>query len=427
MSFYEINAQSLLSFFIFVLWHLSPKVLKRAKGVTLMANEIVVLGYSRTPFGSFMGALSSLSASKLGAAAIQGALGRAGVAPTAVNEVIMGNVLMAGQGQAPARQALIYAGLPESVPAMTINKMCGSGMKAVMLAGQSLLLGDTAVAVAGGMESMTQAPYLLPGARAGLRMGNSPMLDSMIFDGLWDPYNDKHMGTCGELCAREKGFSRKDQDEFAISSFERAVKAQKEGKLKLEITPVTLKGRKGDTVVEHDEGPGKVNFEKIPTLKPVFDPAGSVTAANASTINDGAAALVLSTPAKAASLGAKPIARIVSWGTFAQKPEWFTTAPAPAMKIALDKAGWKVSDVDLFEVNEAFAVVSLAAKKELSIPADRLNVWGGAISLGHPIGASGARIVGTLITALRDQGKKRGCAGICIGGGEATAICVEII
>lgn len=340
----------------------------------------------------------------------------------------MGNVLTAGIGQAPARQALIFAGIPNTVPALTINKVCGSGMKAVMLGAQSLALGDSAIVVSGGMESMSQAPYLLPTARAGMRMGNQTAVDSMIHDGLWDPYNNQHMGNCGELCAREKNFSRQAQDEFAIESFKRAQKAIAAGWFKDEITPVMLAGKKGEsTPFELDEGPAKVMFEKIPTLKPVFDKNGTVTAANASTLNDGASALVLSTGAHARAQGLKPLARIVSYGWNAQAPEWFTTAPAEAMKRAMDRAGWTVGDVDLFEVNEAFAVVAMAARADLSIPHEKLNVWGGAIALGHPIGSSGSRIIVTLISALRQLGKKRGVAGICIGGGEATAVCVELV
>lgn len=389
-------------------------------------REVVIVGYARTPFGAFQGTLSSLPAPQLGAIAIQAALKKAGVEAGQVTEVILGNVLAAGVGQGPARQAAIGAGIPKSVPALTINKLCGSGMKAIMLGMQSILLGDSEIGVLGGMESMSQAPYLLPQARFGFRMGHQSVLDSMIHDGLWDPYNNQHMGNCAELCARERNFSRQEQDAFAAESFRRALDAQKTGKLKEEITPVEIPGKKGEiTRIEADEGPSKVQFDKIPGLKPVFDKNGSVTAANASTINDGAAVVVATSAEKAKAMGLKPLAKIVSYGTHSQEPEWFTTAPADAMRKAMAKANWQVKDVDLFEVNEAFAVVALAAKKELNIPADRLNIWGGAISLGHPIGASGARIVMTLISALKDRGLKRGVAGICIGGGEATAICVE--
>ena len=391
-------------------------------------NEIVIVGMARTPIGSFQGALATLPAPKLGAHAIQNALSRAGVKPDQVSEVIMGNVLTAGLGQAPARQASIYAGIPSSVPAMTINKVCGSGMKAVMLGVQSLTTGESEIVVAGGQESMSNAPYLMPAARNGFRMGNGQVVDSMINDGLWDPYNNQHMGNCGELCAKEMHFTREMQDAFATESFKRAQKAQADGKFKSEIAPVTIAGAKGEsTAVENDEGPSKVKFDKIPTLKPVFDKAGTITPANASTINDGASALVLMTAEKAKTLGLKPLAKIISQATHAQDPVWFTTAPVTAMKNAVQKAGWTMDQVDLVEVNEAFAVVTMAAMKELNIPHEKMNVWGGAISLGHPIGSSGSRILITLISALKDRGLKRGLAGICIGGGEATAMTVELL
>lgn len=391
------------------------------------SQEVFVVGMARTAIGAFQGALSTVPAPKLGATAIEGALKRAGVQPNQVSEVIMGNVLTAGEGQAPARQAMIYAGIPNSTPALTVNKVCGSGMKALMLGTQSILLGDSDVVVAGGMENMSQAPYLMANARGGFRMGNQTVLDSMIHDGLWDPYNNQHMGNCGELCAKEKNFTRQDQDGFAIESFKRAQEAQKSNKFADEIVPVEIPGRKGDvTRFETDEGPAKVQFDKIPTLKPAFDKAGTVTAANASTINDGAAALVLASGEKVRELGLKPLAKIVSYGTFAQDPAWFTTAPAEAMRRAMKKAGWEASQVDLWEVNEAFAVVALAAQREMKIPADRLNVRGGAIALGHPIGMSGARIVMSLISSLRERKLKRGVASICIGGGEGTAVCIEL-
>jgi acetyl-CoA C-acetyltransferase len=391
-------------------------------------KDVVIVGMARTPIGSFQGALASMSAPKLGAHAIKSALERAGVKPEQVSEVIMGNVLTGGVGQAPARQAMIFAGIPTSVPALTINKVCGSGMKAIMLAVQSIQAGESDIVVAGGQESMSNAPYLMPSARNGFRMGNGQVVDSMIHDGLWDPYNHQHMGACGDLCAKEKHFSREEQDAFATESFKRAQAAQAGKKFDSEIAAITLTGTKGEsTVVALDDGPSKVKFEKIPTLKPVFDKAGTVTAANASTLNDGASAVVLMSADKAKELGLKPIAKIVSQATFAQDPIWFTTAPAGAMKKALTRANWKISDVDLFEVNEAFAVVALAASRELEIPTAKLNVWGGAISLGHPIGSSGSRIVITLVSALKDLGLKKGLAGICIGGGEATAITVELI
>jgi acetyl-CoA C-acetyltransferase len=391
-------------------------------------RDVVIVGMARTPFGSFQGQLSQLPAPKLGAIAIEAALKRAGVSADQVSEVILGNVLQAGVGQAPARQAAIFAGIPKSVPAMTINKVCGSGMQAIMLGVQSIQLGESEVVVAGGMESMTNTPYYVQNARSGFRMGNQNMVDGMILDGLWDPYNNQHMGNCAELCAKEKSFTREAQDAFATESFRRAQAAQKAGKFASEIIPVEIQGRKGDvTQVSADEGPSKVQFDKIPGLKPVFDKTGTVTAANASTINDGAAVVILMSAEKAKALGVKPLAKIVSSGKNAQEPVWFTTAPAEAMKRAMKKAGWETSSVDLFEVNEAFAVVALAAQKDLGIPAEKLNVWGGAISLGHPIGASGCRIVMTLVSQLRDSGKKRGVAGICIGGGEATALCVEAL
>lgn len=391
-------------------------------------RDVVIVGMARTPFGSFQGSLSTVPTTKLGSIAIQGAMKNAGIKPDQVSEVIMGNILMAGEGQAPARQAAIGAGVPKSAPAMTINKVCGSGMKAMMLGAQSILLGDSEVVIAGGMENMSMSPYLIPQGRTGFRMGHGQVMDSMIMDGLWDPYNNQHMGNCAELCAKEKSFSREAQDAYAIESFKRAQEAQKAGKFKSEIVPVEIAGKKGDvTKIETDEGPSKVQFDKIPTLRPVFDKNGSVTAANASTINDGAAATVLMSSDKAKELGLKPIAKLVSYGTHAQEPEWFTTAPADAMRRAVKRANWDMKGIDLFEVNEAFAVVAMAAQKELSIPHEKLNVWGGAISLGHPIGASGCRIVITLISALRDKKLKKGLAGICIGGGEATAVCVEAL
>jgi acetyl-CoA C-acetyltransferase len=393
-----------------------------------MKTEIVIASIARTPVGAFQGSLASLTAPKLGAIAIKTALSRAGIDGAKVDEVYMGNVLQAGIGQAPARQAMIYAGIPNSVPATTVNKVCGSGMKSIIMGVQSMLAGDNEVVVAGGMESMSNVPYYLPNARTGLRMGNAPFIDGMIHDGLWDPYNNQHMGNCGELCAKEKGFTREMQDQFAISSFQRANAAAKEGKFKNEMAPIEIEGKKGDkTVIETDEGPAKVNYEKIPSLKPVFDKAGTVTAANASSLNDGAAAVVLMTAEKAKALGVKPLARIVSYAGFAQDPVWFTTAPTEGMRRALKKAEWDVKDVDLFEVNEAFAVVAMAAAKDLGIPSEKLNIWGGGISIGHPIGASGARIVVTLVNQLRTLGKKKGLAGICIGGGEATAIAVEVL
>jgi acetyl-CoA C-acetyltransferase len=391
-------------------------------------NDIVILSATRTPIGAFQGAFSSVPAHKLGATAIRGAVAQAGLAPTDITDVLMGNVLQAGQGQAPARQAALGAGLPQSVRCTTVHKVCGSGLQTVMGAAHFLAGGMGTFIVAGGMENMTLAPYLLPKAREGFRIGNQQVIDSMVHDGLWDPYNNIHMGNCAEKCAAKYTFTREQQDAYAIESFKRANAAQKDGRFAQEITPVEIADAKGNvTKVEHDEGPAKVKYEKIPTLKPSFQKDGTITPANASSINDGAAALVLSTAASAAAKGLKPIARLVAFGGHAQDPVWFTTAPVQATHSALQRAGWKVSDVDLWEVNEAFAVVPMAFAQELGIPHDKLNVRGGAISLGHPIGCSGARILVTLIAALKERGLKRGVAAICIGGGEGLAVCVELV
>jgi acetyl-CoA C-acetyltransferase len=391
-------------------------------------DEIVVVGATRTPIGSFQGALSSVPAPTLGAAAIAGALTQAGVPAGAVSDVFMGTVLQAGQGQAPARQAALRAGLPAAVRTVTVHKVCGSGLQAVWSAVQALTLGEAAVAIAGGMENMSAAPYLLPKAREGYRLGHQQALDSMILDGLWDPYNDVHMGTCAERCAAKYRFTRAQQEAYAIASFQRATAAQQDGRFAAEITPVETTGAKGrPTTVDRDEGPGRVNYEKVPTLRPAFDPAGTITAATASTINDGAAALVLTTATAAAARGLKPRARLVAFGSHAQDPVWFTTAPVQATQHALASAGWTVGDVDLWEVNEAFAVVPMAFMTELGLAHDIVNVRGGAIALGHPIGCSGARIVVTLIAALEQRGLRRGVAAICIGGGEGLAVCVELV
>ena len=393
-----------------------------------MSQEIVVVAATRTPIGSFLGTLASVPAPRLAAAAIGGALQRSGVRPELVDQVILGNVLQAGVGQAPARQAAIFAGIADSVPAVTLHKVCGSGMRAVMMAANDLRCGDGSIMIAGGMESMSNAPYLLPAARTGLRLGHGKVVDHMVFDGLWDPYGDKHMGNCAETCAREKGFSRVEQDAFARRSYERAQRAIEQGWFADEITPVVIPGRKGEsTSVERDEEPSRADFAKMPTLKPAFDKDGTVTAANASKINDGAAVLVLATAAAAREHGLTPIARIVAHAGVAQAPEWFTTAPIGAIRAVLDRAGLGLDDIDLFEVNEAFAVVALAAQRELGIPEEKLNCHGGAVALGHPIGASGARILVTLLHALRRRGLRRGCASICIGGGEATAMVVETL
>jgi len=391
-------------------------------------SDIVIVSATRTPIGAFQGALASIPAARLGATALQGALTQAGVAPADVTDVLFGNVLQAGQGQAPARQAALHAGLPPSARAVTIHKVCGSGLQAVMQAAHSLRAGMGTLFVAGGMENMSQAPYLLPKARDGYRMGHGQLVDSMISDGLWDPYNNVHMGNCGEKCAAKYGFTREQQDAFAIASFQRANTAQKSGALAAEITPVEIADAKGNvTKIELDEGPAKVRYDKIPQLKPAFAKDGTITPANASSINDGAAALVVTTAAHAAAKGLKPLARLVSFGGHAQDPVWFTTAPVQAAQHALAAAGWKVSDVDLWEVNEAFAVVPMAFMHELGVPHEKLNVRGGAIALGHPIGASGARILVTLLAALKERGLKRGVAAICIGGGEGLAACVELV
>ncbi len=388
-------------------------------------EQVYILSAARTPIGSFQGAYSEISAPKLGAVAIKAALERAGVNPDQVGEVIMGEVLTAGVGQAPARQAAIYAGVPASVPAMTINKVCGSGLKAVMLAADSIALGHTKVAVAGGQENMTLAPHLLEKSRGGFRMGNTELKDSMISDGLWDPYNNWHMGSAAELCVKENQFTREAQDAFAIESYKRAQKASNDGIFAKEIVAVEVPGRKGPTLVEKDEEPFKTDFAKVPTLRPAFDKAGTITAANASKINDGAAALVLASESFVKANGKKPMARIVAHATFAQDPKWFTTAPLGAIKLVCDKANVKVSDIDLFEINEAFAAVTMVAMKDLNIPHDKVNVNGGAVALGHPIGASGARILTSLVHALVAQNKRYGLATLCIGGGEATALIVE--
>ncbi|MBF8247362.1 MAG: acetyl-CoA acetyltransferase [Bacteroidetes bacterium] len=373
-----------------------------------------------------MGSLSSLSAPRLGALVVEEAVKRAGIKKSDVQEVIMGNVLTAGEGQAPARQAALFAGLPDSVECMTINKVCGSGLKAVMLAAQAIQLGDADVIVAGGMESMSNAPYLLEKGRAGFRMGNAEVVDSMIKDGLWDVYNQYHMGMAAELCAKECAVPRDAQDEFAILSYKRAQSATSEGRFKEEIVPVTLKSKKGDEVVAQDEEPFKTDFAKIPKLKPAFQGDGTVTAANASKINDGAAAVVVMSKDRAQQLGVKPIARIIGYASSAKKPEWFTTAPADVIPKVLQRIKLEKEDIDLFEINEAFAVVALAVNKMLGLDLDKVNVNGGAVALGHPIGASGTRILVTLLNALKQRKKKRGMAAICIGGGEAAGMVVEL-
>jgi acetyl-CoA C-acetyltransferase len=391
-----------------------------------MAREVVIVGAARTPIGSFLGGLAALTAPHLGSVAIKAALERAGVSPTAVDEVWMGNVLQAGVGQGPARQASIYAGLPDTVPCNTLNKLCGSGLKAVVSGAQAIALGDAEVVVAGGMESMSNAPYLSRTMRTGARMGNTEFLDSMIVDGLWDVYNQQHMGMCAEACAADFKISRATQDEFALESTNRAIRSQKEGAFKAEIVGVPIPQKKGDTVLfTEDEGPKSARPEKIATLKPVFKKDGTVTAANASSINDGAAAVVLMTAERAKAEGRPVLARIVGQATAARKPVEFTIAPADAINKLLAKTGHKTGDVDLWEINEAFAVVAIANNQLLKLDPSKVNVRGGATSLGHPIGASGARILTTLLYAMQDLGKKRGVASLCIGGGEGIAVMVE--
>lgn len=393
-----------------------------------MSEPVVIAGMARTPLGGFQGELASLPAPALGAVAIKAALERAGVPPADVDETIMGCVLPAGQGQAPARQAALGAGLPVSAGCVTVNKMCGSAMKAVMLGVDAIRAGSARLVVAGGMESMSNAPYLLPKARRGLRLGHGEMIDHMFCDGLEDAYDKgKLMGVFAEACAEKYGFSREAQDAYAIDSLTRAQIAIKEGKFKEEIAPVLIRSRKGENTVDTDEQPGRADAEKVPKLRPAFAKEGSVTAANSSSISDGAAALVLAGQADAEARGLAPIAVIREHATHAQEPGWFTTAPVGAVKKALEKAAWPVDEVDLFEVNEAFAVVAMAAMEELGIPHGKLNVHGGACALGHPIGASGARIIVTLIAALRDRGLRRGVASLCIGGGEATAVALEAV
>jgi len=389
-------------------------------------DDIVILSAVRTPIGSFQGAFSRLPAHKLGARALAGAIERAGLQPGDIDQVNMGCVLMAGQGQAPARQATLGAGCPESTGAVTLHKVCGSGMRTVMMAANDLRCGDFQVVAAGGMESMSQAPFLAPGVRDGLRLGHGKLLDSMILDGLWDPYNDVHMGNCAEICVREYDFSREAQDEFAIESYRRAREATESGLSAAEIVPVEVPKRRGQTeTVDRDEEPFRVDLEKISTLRPAFEKEGTVTAGNASKINDGAAALVLTTAGHAAGLSKKPLARIIAHHSVAQKPEWFTTAPVAAAKGVLERAGLGTADIDLWEVNEAFAAVTMAFVRDHELDPATVNVRGGAVALGHPIGASGARIIVTLLHALEERGLKRGCAAICIGGGEATAMIVE--
>ena len=391
-------------------------------------DPIVIVSAARTPMGALQGDFASLSAHDLGGVAIKAAVEQAGIDPELVTEVLFGNCLLAGQGQAPARQAAFKGGLPKSAGAVTLSKMCGSGMRAAMFAHDMLVAGTHDVLVAGGMESMTNAPYLLQKARGGYRMGHDRIFDHMMLDGLEDAYEPgRSMGTFGEDCAAKYNFTREQQDAFAIASVTRAKAATESGAFAAEIAPVTVKDRSGERVVAIDEGPGKVKLDKIPTLKPAFKKDGTVTAASSSSINDGAAALVMMRESTAKELGVKPLARVVSHATHAQEPEWFSTAPIGATEKALKKAGWQVDDVDLWEINEAFAVVPMALMHDLKVPHEKVNVNGGACALGHPIGASGARILVTLLHALKNRGLKKGMATLCIGGGEATAMAVELV
>jgi acetyl-CoA C-acetyltransferase len=391
-----------------------------------MAEPLVILAARRTPIGAFQGALSSVSATQLGTVAAKAALADCGLGPDAIDEVIFGCVLPAGLGQAPARQAAVGAGIALDVPATTINKMCGSGMKAVMMAADQIRAGSADVVLAGGLESMSNAPYLLTKARGGFRMGHGEIYDHMFYDGLQSPWDGKAMGCFADATAVKYGFSRDDQDAFAAESVRRAQRAVKEGAFAAEIAPVTVKTRKGEQLVEQDETPFTVDIAKIPSLKPAFSKDGTVTAASSSSISDGAAAVVLASEAAAAAASLKPIARLVGYASHAQAPEWFTTAPGPSIQKALDQAGWKASDVDLYEINEAFAVVAMASMKDLGLPHERVNVNGGACAMGHPIGATGARLITTLIHALRKRGLRRGVASQCIGGGEACAVAIEL-
>jgi acetyl-CoA C-acetyltransferase len=389
-------------------------------------DSVVILSARRTPIGAMLGAFVSVPGHALGAEAMRGALESAGLDPARLGEVVMGCVLPAGQGQAPARQAAIAAGVPQSVPSTTVNKMCGSGMRAVMYGADHIAAGSADFVLAGGLESMTNAPYLLPKARAGFRMGHGEILDHMFYDGLQSPWDGKLMGCFADATAAKYAFSRADQDAFAAESVRRAVAAVESGDFEAEIAPVRIKDRKGERTVARDETPFTVAIEKIPNLKPAFGKDGTVTAASSSSIADGAAALVLARADTAAKAGLEPLARIVAHASHAREPEWFTIAPVGAIQSALKRAGWKASDVDLYEINEAFAVVTMAAMKDIGLTHDKVNVHGGACALGHPIGATGARIITTLVHALKKQGKKRGLAALCIGGGEATAVAIEI-
>lgn len=388
-------------------------------------RDVVIVGAARTAIGSFLGSLSSIPAPKLGATAIKAALERAGVSANDVGLVHMGNVLQAGVGQAPARQAALFAGLPQSVPCVTVNKVCGSGLEAVLGVARAIAVGEIEIGVAGGMESMSNAPHILRNSRTGTKMGPLETADTMVNDGLWDPYSNQHMGNCAELCAKEKNIPRSAQDEFAAESYRRSLQATKDGSFKAEIVAVEIADKKGTIKVETDEEPTKGNIEKLPSLRTAFAKDGTITAGNASSINDGAAALVLMSADEAKKRGVKVLAKLVSWGYHAQAPEWFTTAPAGAIEKALTKAKWDAKKVDLWEINEAFAVVSLANNQMLGLDPAKVNIWGGAVSLGHPIGASGARVLVTLVHQMIAKNAKTGGASLCIGGGEGIALLIE--
>jgi acetyl-CoA C-acetyltransferase len=392
-----------------------------------MSEQVVILGARRTPIGAFQGALAAMTAVQLGAAAARAAIEDSGLAPDQFDEVILGCVLQAGQGQAPARQAALGAGIALGVPATTVNKMCGSGMKSVMLGADQILAGNASAILAGGFESMTNAPYLLQKARGGYRMGHGEILDHMFLDGLQSPWDGKAMGCFADATAEKYGFTREAQDAYATETARRAQRAVREGDFVAEIAPVVVKTRKGEQTVAQDETPFVLDIAKIPGMKPAFGKTGTVTAASSSSISDGAAAVVIASASFASARGLKPLARIVAYASHAQAPEWFTTAPAPAIQKALDRAGWKIADVDLFEINEAFACVTMAAMRDLGVEHSRVNVNGGACALGHPIGATGGRLITTLVHALRKRGLRRGIASQCIGGGEATAVAIELI
>jgi len=389
-------------------------------------EEVFIINAKRTPIGSFNGSLSSIPAPKLGSVVIKSLLESSNISSESINEVIMGNVLTAGEGQAPARQSAIYSGLSKSTPCMTINKVCGSGLKAVMLASDSIKLGNSSIVIAGGMENMSLAPHLLENSRTGYKMGNFQVTDSMIKDGLWDPYHNFHMGNAAEICVKKYQFTREQQDEYAIRSYERALNAIEKGYFNDEIVKVEIPQKKGESIfIEKDEEPFKSKIDKIPSLRPAFEKEGTITAANASSINDGASALLLASSSKVNELNLKPMAKVLAYSTHAQEPEWFTTAPVYAIQKVCQKANLKIEDIDLFEINEAFSAVTMAAIKDLNLDIEKVNIHGGAVSLGHPIGASGARILTTLLYALKLKNKKYGLATLCIGGGEAVALIVE--